>query len=72
MSSALRLVFYVGLFTAVAMGISAVTGQLHGGETGATDIVWAVTGKPWYWLVIVLLALRSYRVVQFRLADVDE
>jgi predicted unusual protein kinase regulating ubiquinone biosynthesis (AarF/ABC1/UbiB family) len=65
-SSTLRLTFLVGLFTATAAGISTLTEQLDGGA------FWALTQKPWYWAVIVLLALRSYRVVQFRLADVDE
>lgn len=71
-SSTLRLCLSVGLFTALAMGISAATGGLDGNEVGIAGAMERVWGNPWYWLVASLLILRSYRVVQFRLGDVDE
>jgi len=71
-SSSLRLLFSVGSFTALALATSALAGGLGGGQIGLAEALGRISGSPWYWLVTILLILRSYRVVQFRLGDVDE
>jgi ubiquinone biosynthesis protein len=66
-SSTLRLGLAVAALTVAALGLSTVLGP---GTLGAVQIA-AVASSPWYWAGVGILVLRSYRVVQFRLGEVD-
>jgi len=66
-SSALRASLGVAALTVAGMVVSSLLGS---GRMGAIPIE-AVLASPWYWGAVGLVVLRTYRVVQFRLGEVD-
>jgi predicted unusual protein kinase regulating ubiquinone biosynthesis (AarF/ABC1/UbiB family) len=70
-SHILRLGVLVVFTTAFGVAAVAGLGQLPGNGPTAGEAFQSVTRSPWYWSALVLLLLRSYRVVQQRLGDVD-
>lgn len=70
-SAFLRLVLIATVLTAgAAFGVSAWN-RLQGIEADALQVVNGVFASGWYWLAVVLLLVRFYRVVQFKLNDID-
>ena len=65
-SDALRLGAAALVTTVAATALVAGGQQEHAGLAGALDLT---LSSPWYWSVLVFLALRTYRTVRLRLGE---
>jgi predicted unusual protein kinase regulating ubiquinone biosynthesis (AarF/ABC1/UbiB family) len=65
-SSALRLALGIATLTVACFAASTMLGAV-----GTAPDMGRVLGSPWYWGAVGLLVLRAYRIVQFRLREID-
>ncbi|MCG8467660.1 MAG: AarF/ABC1/UbiB kinase family protein [Gemmatimonadetes bacterium] len=67
----LRATLVALVYSTIVVGVVSLTNQSSGGSLDIRDAMSLTAQSPWFVAGLLIILVRTYRAVQFRLADVD-